>query len=146
MSLLQDLTKYASGRARSNDRARIIGCQDVRSFHNNGSGSKERDSQDSKGSKNSSLVSSSGPVTQALKGEDSRLSNLNLVCMFLIGLDLANSQACSQLRSRLPQDHDTFNDNSKSVGGQSLGGVSIYNDAKIWYKGLGGKYDDNLNA
>jgi len=134
-SSLRDLTKYASGRARSNGRARSTGRRDsTTSSHLS-----EKDSDDSTKKSSASAITSQAP-----RSADSKLSNLDLARTFLNGSAVANSRARSRSRSRLPQDRDTFDD-SKSVGGQSFGGASIYNDNKSRSKGFGGKYDGDLN-
>jgi hypothetical protein len=73
----------------------------------------------------------------------SKLSNLDLARSFL------DKSGAPRSRSRArPQDRDTFVDDSdaKSVGGRSLGGVSLYTDSKSRSGKFGGNYDGDLNS
>ena len=79
---------------------------------------------------------------------DPKRSNLDLARTFLSGSSgSARSSSRSRSHSSHPQDRDAFDD-CRSVGGQSFGGASIYNDSKSRSKskGFGGNYDGDLNA
>jgi hypothetical protein len=82
---------------------------------------------------------------------DSKLSNLDLARSFLNGKPgAATSTSRSRSRPRVPQDRDTFGDDSdaRSVGGKSLGGASFYdaNKSRSGSNRFGGKYVGDLNS
>jgi len=129
-SSLRDLSKYASGRARSTGRSR-----NMSSIH-----------EDDKNS--TRTPQKPAPASRASKGADSKRSNLDLARTFLNGSsgNSVSSQTRSRSRSRPPQDRETFdNSDSKSIA-HSVGGASIYNDPRSKSKGFGGNYDGDLNS
>jgi len=133
-STLRDLSKYASGRTRSNGRSRR---PDARSIH--------EDDKDSASTPKKQVLASHTP-----KSVDSKRSNLDLARTFLSGSsgNSVASRARSRSRSRRPRDrgnHDYDNSDSKSIC-HSIGGASIYNDSKSKSKGFGGNYDGDLNS
>jgi len=78
-------------------------------------------------------------LTPPPKSTDSKQSNLDIARSFLSDSGSGgNSRARSRSRSRMPQDRDTFDD-SKSIGGQSLGGKSRSSTK-------GGNYDGDTNS
>jgi len=130
-STLRDLSKYTSGRARSNGRSRR---HDARSIH--------EDDEDSASTTKKSSAS------HAPKSADPKRSNLDLARTFLSGSsgNSVVSRARSRSRSRLPKDRDNFdNSDCKSIC-NSVGGASIYNDSKSKSRGFGGNYDGDLNS
>ena len=140
-STLRDLSRFS--RARSAGRARALEDGRARS-----TGRRQRSFHE--GDKDAATAGSKSVATPP-KSADAKLSNLDLARTFLSsesnGETRAASRARSRSRSRLPQDRDAFDD-SKSVGAQSFGGASIYNDAKSRSKskGFGGNYDGDLNG
>lgn len=122
------LVKYAARRARSVGRAGSMGRIDTSSILD--------------GERNSVGDSKKSVNTPPSKSADSKQSNLDLARTFLSESGssggTSSQRARSRSRSRLPQDRDNFDD-SKSVGGQSLGGKSRSSTK-------GGNYDGDVNS
>lgn len=128
-SVTSSLVKYAARRARSVGRAGSMGRIDTSSIYD--------------ADRNSVGDSKKSMVTPPPKSADTKLSNLDLARSFLSesgssGGNSSQQRARSRSRSRLPQDRDTFDD-TKSIGGQSLGGKSRSSTK-------GGNYDGDMNS
>lgn len=129
-SITSSLVKYAARRARSVGRTGSMGRIDTSSIYD--------------GDRNSVGDSKKSMTTPPSKSSDSRQSNLDLARSFLSesgssGGNSGQQRARSRSRPRLPQDRDSTFDDSRSVGGQSLGGKSRSSTK-------GGNYDGDMNS
>ena len=128
-SVTSSLVKYAARRTRSVGRAGSMGRIETSLMYD--------------GDRNSVGDSKKSIITPPTKSADSRQSNLDLARSFLSesgssGGNSSQQRARSRSRPRLPQDRDAFDD-SKSIGGQSLGGKSRSSTK-------GGNYDGSMNS